>query len=131
MAAFALWVADQVRENNIDHLGYLARDGELPMLIAGRVPDPTLQETDQSYVHLNRLAVTLATAPAIGVDAWVEEGTQDQDSFLRTRMHTISFGGLLQRLGFKPVDVARVMGASFALADTSPDDPLRESQTED
>ena len=131
MVAFAWWIADQVRANDIDHLGFLARDGELPQLIASRVPDPALQSTSQSYVHLNRLAITLATASATGVDTWVKEGTQDPSDFLRTRMHAISFGGLLQRIGFEPDDVAQVMGPSFALASQNPDEPLRESQTED
>lgn len=131
MVTFALWIADQIREHDIDHLGFLARDGELPQLITERVPDPVLRGTDRSYVHLNRLAVTLATAPAVGIDAWVEEGTKDQSDFLRARMYAISFGGLLQRIGFEPADVAKVMGASFSLSRQNPDEPLAESLTEE
>lgn len=131
MAAFALWIAEQVRTNGIDHLGFLSRDGELPHLIASRVPDPALQGTEQSYVHLNRIAVTLATAPAIGVASWVEDGTRDASDFLRARMQAIPFGGLLQRLGFDPGDVAKVMGPSFSLAAHDPHEPLRESQAGD
>ncbi len=131
MVSFALWIADQVREHGIDHLGFLARDGELPQLICERVPNPVLQRTDRSYVHLNRLAVTLATAPATGIDAWIEEGTHDQSDFLRARMYAISFGGLLQRIGFEPTDVTDVLGGSCPLARHNPDEPLSESQTED
>lgn len=131
MAAFALWIADQVGEHGIDHLGFLARDGELPQLITNRVPDLSLQTAHRSYIHLNRLAVTLVTAAAIGVDAWVEEGTRDESAFLRTKMHAIPYDGLLQRLGFEPDDVAKTMGTSFALAAHDPQEPLRESQTQD
>jgi len=130
MAAFAFWIADQIDEHGIDHLGFLARDGELPQLITERVPDPVLRATDRSYVHLNRLAVTLATAPAIGIDAWVDEGTRDESDFLRARMYTISFGGLLQRIGFEPGDVATVMGGSFSLTTQDPSEPLPASSTE-
>ncbi len=131
MAAFSLWVADQVREHDIDHLGFLSRDGELPKLIADRTPDPALQRTARSYLHLNRIAVTLATAAAIGVDAWVKEGAQEESDFLRARLHMISFEGLLQRLGFEPADVGRTMGASFPLTAHRSDRPLAESQVDD
>ncbi len=131
IASFNLWVADQVRNYDIDHLGFLARDGELPQLIAERMPDLVLQSTSRSYVHLNRLAVTLATAASVGIDAWVNEGTQDDSGFLFARMHTISFGGLLQRLGFEPDDLAHVMGRSFGLVNYNQNEPLGKSDTQD
>ena len=131
MTAFALWIADQVGEHDIDHLGFLARDGELPQLIAGRVPDPALERVDRSYVHLNRLAVTLAMAPAIGIDAWVKEGVQHRDDFLLARMPSISFAGLLQRIGFEPGDVASVLGPRSVLSALDPQAPLPESHLDD
>jgi FMN phosphatase YigB (HAD superfamily) len=130
MTAFAWWIAEQVQTNSIDHLGFLSRDGELPLQIAQRVPDPTLAAIPRSYLHINRVAVTLATASAIGVDTWVKEGIQEPDGFLRTRLHLISFAGLLQRLGFVPADVADVMGRSFTLASQDPTKPLDGQQHE-
>lgn len=130
MAAFALWIADQVRRHNIDHLGFLARDGELPKLVCDRMPHSGLQATNRSYVHLNRLVVTLATAPVIGAEAWIDEGTRDETDFLRIRMHTVAFSDLLRRVGFEPDDVARVLGASSVLASHDPTLPLQPSQTD-
>ena len=131
MCAFGHWMAGEIKRHEIDRLGFLSRDGELPKLIADRFPDPALRAVPRSYVHLNRLSVTLATAAAIGVDTWVKEGTRGADDFLRARLHLASFKSVLQRLGFEPTDVGKVMGTSFALVDHDPAEPLSDAQADD
>jgi hypothetical protein len=131
MTAFAFWIGQQVREHGLDHLGFLARDGELPKLIADRVPDRSLRTADRSYVHLNRLTITLAMAATVGMDTWVREGTADDAGFLVARQHLISYGGLLQRIGFEPGDVADVVGSEFPLTSLDPSAPVPSSHTGD
>ncbi len=124
MTAFALWIAEQCRQHDIGHVGYLARDGELPMLISQAMSEDHLGSLPASYLHCNRLIVTLASASAVGVDQWLRDGTATNDAFLEVNRHVVPFSLLLSRIGFDPQDVADVLGVAHPLARLSPDKPL-------
>lgn len=124
MASFVLWIAEQCRDYNISHLSFLARDGELPMLVAEAMGGGHLGDLPTSYLHCNRLIVTLASASSVGVDQWLADGTATEDAFLEVNRHVVPFSSLLARIGLESDDVAAVLGRTHGLAGLMPDQPL-------
>lgn len=124
MAAFVLWVAEECRQHDIGHLSFLARDGELPMRVARAMSADHLDGLATSYLHCNRLIVTLASASSVGVDKWLREGTEAHDSFLEANRHVIPFSRLLDRIGFGLADVASVLGPKHPLSELRADQEL-------
>ena len=124
MAAFALWIGEQCRQHDIGHVGYLARDGELPMLMSKAMSEDHLGPVSSSYLHCNRLIVTLASASTVGVEQWLRDGTASDDAFLEVNRHIVPLSLLLSRIGFDLQDVADVLGVSHPLARLSADKPL-------
>ncbi len=124
MAAFVLWVAEQCRQHDVGHVGFLARDGELPMLVSEVMSGDHLGALPSSYLHCNRLIVTLASASAVGIDQWLSDGTASDDAFLEVNRHVVPFSLLLDRIGFDTQDVADVLGVGHPLARLAPDNAL-------
>ncbi len=105
MAAFVLWVAEQCRVERVDHVGFLARDGELPFKVAAAMPADHWEGRSLRYIHCSRLTWSLAAASAIGVDRWLTEGTLDDDAFLHAKRHHVPLGALLARVGLTQADL--------------------------
>lgn len=100
MSAFVLWVAEQCRAEGIEHLGFLARDGELPLEIARAIPADHWDGRSLRYLHCSRLTWSLAAASALGVERWLRDGTRDDSAFLQAKRHDVPFEALLGRIGF-------------------------------
>lgn len=99
MSAFVIWAEDQCRARGIQHLEFLARDGELPLAMARALPDDHWEGMTLGYLHCGRRAWSLAAAPLVGVDQWVAMGTADTEAFLLHSGTTAPFSALLDRCG--------------------------------
>ncbi len=106
MAAFVLWVAEQSRSQGIEHLAFLARDGELPLEVARALPADHWDGRSLRYLHCSRLTWSLAAASVLGVERWLREGTTDDDAFLHAKRHDVPFQALLARIGLTTRDLA-------------------------
>ncbi|MGI9597542.1 MAG: hypothetical protein ACR2QK_15360, partial [Acidimicrobiales bacterium] len=106
MAAFVLWVAEQCRAEGIEHLAFLARDGELPYEVARALPPDHWQGRSLRYLHCSRLTWSLAAASVLGVERWIADGTGDDEAFLLAKRHDVPFSALLARIGLTAADVA-------------------------
>ncbi len=106
MTAFVLWVAEQSRSEGIEHLAFLARDGELPLEVARALPADHWEGRSLRYLHCSRLTWSLAAASAIGVERWLREGTTDDDAFLHAKRHDVPFEALLARIGLVAQDLS-------------------------
>ena len=56
MTAFNLWLAHQARESQLGRLGYLARDGELPLRMAQTMPADHWRDVTLAYLHCSRMS---------------------------------------------------------------------------
>jgi hypothetical protein len=112
IVAFDLWLADQVRREEVTTLGFLARDGELPMRIAQMFPADHWLGVSMSYLHCSRMVWGLASASAVGLDEWLRAGTKDENGFLETHRHDVPLASLLARIGITRDDLADLGQAS-------------------
>ncbi|MFV0259947.1 MAG: hypothetical protein ACK5PP_16040 [Acidimicrobiales bacterium] len=124
LVAFSLWLAEEAERAELTSLGFLARDGELPMRIAELLPADHWNGLSMSYVHCSRMLWGLASASAVGLDRWLAAGTADAGAFLETHRHDVPLAALLARIGLEPADLDRFGGAHAALAAAEPDEPL-------
>ncbi|MEM8924440.1 MAG: HAD family hydrolase [Actinomycetota bacterium] len=69
LGAFLLWLADKVRTERLSHLVFLARDGELPLLMARAMPDDHW-DVPLTYAHCSRRSWAVAGDPT------TEEGAE-------------------------------------------------------
>ena len=103
--AYVAWAQQVASEAGVDHLAYLARDGELPLLLAGEPGGLHRPDLRSTYLHTNRRVWTIASASAIGVDRWIERGLDRPEAFLRHRSHTTPLGDMLDRCGLTAADL--------------------------
>jgi len=106
MVSFCLWVAEQCRQREVDHVAFLSRDGALPLRIARSIDSAFWDGRPLHYLHCSRLLWSLAAASAIGVDRWLQEGTSDNQAFLNTKRHEVPLATLLGRLGLVSDDLS-------------------------
>ncbi len=106
LVAFDLWLADQVTNERIAHLAFLARDGELPMRIAQILPADYWPGVSMAYLHCSRMVWGLASASAVGLEPWLRAGTKDDSAFLHTQRHDVPLSSLLTRIGMTNEDLA-------------------------
>lgn len=130
MSAFVMWVAEQCREEGIDHVGFLARDGELPLQLASSMPSDHWDDRRLLYLHCSRSTWSLAAAAALGVEQWIGEGTAHDDAFIHTNRHQVPLTTLLSRVGLGPEELVAHGGHSW-LAGLDPTAPLPEFAVED
>jgi hypothetical protein len=130
MVAFVLWVAEQCRAENIDHVGFLARDGELPLILADAIPADHWGGRSLHYLHCSRLTWSLAAASVLGVDQWVGEGIAHDDAFIHTNRHQVPLEALLARIGLVGADLQGEAKHSW-LAGLDLNNPLPEFAVED
>ena len=123
MSAFVLWVAEQSRISGVEHLAFLARDGELPFEIASAIPTDHWEGRTLSYLHCSRLTWSLAAAAVLGVEAWLASGVRDANSFLLSKQHEIPFKALVARIGLDVQGVRDITGYE-ELHKLDPDDVL-------
>lgn len=123
LIAFDLWVADQCRRNEVEHLAFLARDGELPLLVAQTMPADHWGGRPMSYLHCSRMIWGLASASAVGIEHWLAAGTSDDQAFLEVNRHDIPFHLLLSRIGLEVNELAR-FSAADRLRTIPSDQPL-------
>ncbi len=107
MAAFVLWVRQQCESNDINHLEFLARDGELPLRVAQAMPNDHWSDFSLNYLHCGRRAWSLAAAPLVGVEKWIEYGIGDSEAFLLHSSSHIPFRSVLARCRLQPEDLPR------------------------
>ncbi|MGH1491103.1 MAG: hypothetical protein ACRBK7_17210 [Acidimicrobiales bacterium] len=106
MTAFVLWVSEQCRAQKIDHVGFLARDGELPLLLAQAIPADHWDGRSLRYIQASRFTWSLAAASALGIDQWLKTGASDDGGFLHAKRHHVPFEALLARVGLSQADLA-------------------------
>lgn len=106
MAAFVLWVAERSREDRIEHLAFLARDGELPLDLARAMPSDHWEGRSLRYLHCSRMTWALAAASVSGVERWLHEGTVSDEAFLHAKRYQVPFQALLSRIGLTSADLA-------------------------
>ncbi len=124
LSAFNLWLTHRSREFGLTSLGYLARDGELPLRMARAMPSDHWSDISLVYLHCSRMNWSLASASAVGVENWMRAGRADDSAFLVTQVHDVPVSGLLARIGLEPDDVAGLGGAHRSLAERSAGRPL-------
>lgn len=125
LLAFLLWVRDCCERRGVQHVLFLARDGELPLRMAQAMAEDHWRGLTLTYVHGSRRMWSVAAAHAIGVDAWLTAGTADPSAFLRQAENAVPWGSLLGRAALGPADVT---GAP-SLAALREDQPLPVEQT--
>jgi FMN phosphatase YigB (HAD superfamily)/glycosyltransferase involved in cell wall biosynthesis len=104
--AFLLWVRDQCADEGIVDVGFLARDGELPLRMAERMPADHWDGFELRYVELaSRRAWSVAAAASLGIEAWMAVGDADDRAFIHTSRHRVPFRSLLERIALAPEDV--------------------------
>lgn len=104
--AFLLWVRDQCAGEGIVDVGFLARDGELPLRMAERMPADHWVGFDLRYVELaSRRAWSVAAAASLGIEAWMAVGDADERAFIHTSRHRVPFRSLLERIALTTDDV--------------------------
>jgi glycosyltransferase involved in cell wall biosynthesis/FMN phosphatase YigB (HAD superfamily) len=119
--AFLLWVREQCAREDITDVGFLARDGELPLRMAQALPADHRDGLELHYVEVAaRRAWTVAAAASLGIDAWMAVGDADDRAFLHTSRHLVPFGSLLRRVALGPDDLA----GHASLAGLDPTKPL-------
>lgn len=118
--AFLLWVKHRCQAHGIGHLEFLARDGELPLLMAKAMPADHWNNLSLNYLHCSRRAWSLAAVPLIGVQEWVRLGIADHNSFLLHSGTKIPFASLLRRCDLSIQDLP----LSNPLRSSDPKQPL-------
>ncbi|MFV0525163.1 MAG: hypothetical protein ACK5RL_11765 [Acidimicrobiales bacterium] len=124
LVAFSVWLAEEARRAELTSLGFLARDGELPMRIAELLPADHWNGLSMSYVHCSRMLWGLASASAVGLGPWLEAGTADAGAFLETHRHEVPLAALLARIGLEPADLERFGDSHAGLGAAVADEPL-------
>ena len=119
-SAFLLWLADLSRREDLGHLSFLSRDGELLLDMARSMPSDHWGEIDLGYLYCSRWSWLLTGAASYGVDEWLEAGTKDETSFIHGNRHRVSFKSLLGRIGLEMADVS----AHAEIRSLDPDRPL-------
>ncbi len=112
LIAFDLWVAEQCRQADVDHIAFLARDGELPLLVAQAMPADHWSGRPMSYLYCSRMIWGLASASAVGVERWLAAGTTDDQAFLEVNRHDIPFDLLLSRIGLDADELVELPAAT-------------------
>jgi hypothetical protein len=130
MVGFMLWAAEQCRAESVAHVGFLARDGELPLEVARAMPGDHWSGRSLRYIQASRFTWSLASAAALGVDQWLKVGTDEEDGFLHSKRHHIPFDALLARVGLQPADLSGDP-SNRGLARLDPGRPLPQSAVED
>ena len=64
--AFLLWLAERCREDDIGHLAFLSRDGELLLAMARAMPPDHWATTTLGYLHCSRRSWLLSGAASTG-----------------------------------------------------------------
>jgi FMN phosphatase YigB (HAD superfamily)/glycosyltransferase involved in cell wall biosynthesis len=119
--AFLLWAREQCDREGITDVGFLARDGELPLRMAQALPADHRDGFELHYVEVAaRRAWTVAAAASLGIDAWMAVGDADDRAFLHTSRHLVPFGSLLRRVALGPDDLV----GHASLAGLDPTEPL-------
>lgn len=124
LSAFNLWLGHQARSLDLAGLGYLARDGELPLRMARAMPADHWSGIDLRYLHCSRVSWGLASASAVGVEAWLRAGRSDAGAFLLTQRHDVPISSLLARVGLTPEDLGRLGSRHRSLAGRPMEVPL-------
>ena len=114
--AFNLWVSQHARELELTSLGYLARDGELPLRLARKMPDDHWAGVSLRYLHCSRLSWGVASASAVGIDTWLRAGQADDGAFLLTQRNEVPLATLMARIGFDSNDLLGLGKAHATLA---------------
>jgi FMN phosphatase YigB (HAD superfamily) len=118
--AFMLWVAGECRSEQLVHLSFLSRDGELSLEIARSMPADHWDGIALSYLHCSRWSWLLAGASSIGLASWLQAGTADASSFIHANRHRVPLASLLARIGLETSD----LDAHPELAGLAADEPL-------
>lgn len=117
-AAFLLWAREQCLAEGITDVGFLARDGELPLRMAEAMPADHWKGVRLRYLELaGRRAWTVAAAACLGIDDWLAIGNADDRAFIHTSRHLVPFSSLLERIALRPDDLTE--HASLAALDAS------------
>ncbi len=124
LSAFNLWLGRQARDFELGSLGYLARDGELPLRMARAMPVDHWTGISLRYLHCSRVSWGLASASAVGVEAWLRAGRSDDGAFLLTQRHDVPIATLLMRIGLTVDDLRELGDAHSSLTGIPVNDAL-------
>jgi len=123
LVSFVLWVIRRCREESITTIRFLARDGELPCLIAGALPAHITEGLDLGMLEVSRRALTLPAASVIPLEDWLEAGLQ-AGSFLVQQYDRLPARDVIARVGLDLERHAHLLGP-FGITD--PEKPLGET----
>ena len=118
MSAFLLWLRESSEADGVTDLRFLARDGELPLLMAEAMPADHWSGIGLHYLHCSRRTWALAAAGTVGVKTWLEAGTSRDGAFLIHSADKIPFSVVVERLGLGWSDLPsdlRLVGADEPL----------------
>lgn len=118
MSAFLLWLRETAEADGVTDLRFLARDGELPLLMAEAMPADHWSGFGLHYLHCSRRTWALAAAGTVGVKTWLEAGTSRDGAFLIHSADKIPFSVVIERLGLTWSDLPtslRFVGADDTL----------------
>lgn len=107
LSAFLLWIREQCERAGVRRIVFLARDGELPLLMALAMPDDHWDGFRLTYLQGNRRLWAIAAAAALGVEAWLAAGTADAAAFLRQGENRVPWGSLIGRVALDTDDLVR------------------------
>ncbi len=106
LLGFLLWMRSQCKELGIERLEFLARDGELPLRVAQAMHASWWEGIDLDYLHCGRRSWSLAAAPIVGIDRWIDIGSRDQSSFLLHSCETVPLAAVLNRCRLTTADLS-------------------------
>ncbi|MEZ5406631.1 MAG: hypothetical protein R2761_01315 [Acidimicrobiales bacterium] len=118
--SFLLWLAEERRTVDVNHLLFLSRDGELLSQMASVMPGDHWAGVRLGYLHCSRWSWLLAGAASYGIDEWLAVGTRDESGFVHARRHVVPLASLLGRIGLEVTDLRD----HEELAQLPPDEPL-------
>jgi len=119
-SAFLLWVAKRCRDEGIEQVWFLSRDGEIFHQIAEAMPGDHWEGMELGYMHCSRWTWILAGADTNGLGPWLEAGTRDPSAFIHGGRHRVPFESLLGRIGLTQADLTTTHPALAALTSSEP-----------
>ena len=98
MTAFVLWALKRCKEQSIDTVRFLTRDGELPFLIAKALPSQLTDGLDLGMLEVSRRSLLIPAASVISLEKWLELGLEP-GSFLIQHYDRLSARQVVARAG--------------------------------
>lgn len=123
MLAFTTWVINRCREQSIQRVCFLTRDGELPLEIARALPSELTAGIELQLLEVSRRSLMLPAASLVSLDDWLNTGMKPS-GYLSQHADKLPASSIVGRTGLT-FDKHASLLARFGL--TSGDAPLGEA----